>query len=485
MTVFDRAGTLAPSQLRELFLFEALNTEQLEWLSAHGWVAEIPAGSTVLAEGDPADAVVLLLDGTITLSRQVGGDDVETVRTSQVGAYAGATRSYLDTPGPQHYMASMHAITGTRLFVLTGEDFATAIRTWFPMAIHLLEGLFLGMNNTQQIVGQRQQLLALGALSAGLTHELNNPAAAAVRATASLRDRVAGMRHKLAMLAHDELDPKLLELLVDVQEEAVQAVATAPKLTTIEETEREDEISEWLDGQAVRGGWELAPIFAAAGVTPEFLDKVSAGAPAGLLEGAIRWLAYTLETELLLGEITDSVTRISSLVAAAKQYSNMDRSPHERADIHDGLESTLLMLGGKLAGIDVVTDYDHTLPPVPVYPGELNQVWTNLIDNAVQAMDGTGTLTIRTAPYGDCVQVEISDTGPGIPENVLPRIFEPFFTTKPVGQGTGLGLDISYRIVVARHGGSLTAESSPGDTRFRVVLPLTETRSGDVTPADS
>jgi signal transduction histidine kinase len=485
VTVSDRASTLAPAELRKLFLFEALNGDQLAWLSEHGWVAEIPGGSTVMAEGEPADVVVLLLDGMITLSRRVGADDVETVRTTQVGAYAGATRSYLATPGPQQYAATMRAVTDIRLFVLTGEDFGTAIRTWFPMAIHLLEGLFLGMNNTQQVLGQRQQLLALGALSAGLTHELNNPAAAAVRATASLRDRVAGMRHKLAMLAHDELDPKLLELLVDVQEEAVQAVATAPRLTAIEETEREDEIADWLDGQAVRGGWELAPIFTAAGITSEFLDKVSAGAPPGLLEGAIRWLAYTLETELLLGEITDSVTRISSLVAAAKQYSNMDRSPHERVDIHAGLDSTLIMLGGKLTGIEIVTDFDRTLPPVPVYPGELNQVWTNLIDNAVQAMDGTGTLTVRTARDGECVQIEIGDTGPGIAPNVLPRIFEPFFTTKPVGQGTGLGLDISYRIVVARHGGSLTAESAPGATWFRVRLPLTENRGTDTTATDT
>ncbi|MCW2501994.1 MAG: Histidine kinase [Actinomycetia bacterium] len=485
MTVDRRVGALSPAELRGLFLFEALTGDQLAWLAGHGWVAEVPAGSVVLSEGDPAAFVVLLLDGTITLSRRVGDDDVETVRTSQVGAYAGATRAYVEADTSQAYSASMRALTDARLFVLTGEDFGTAIRSWFPMAVHLLEGLFLGMNNTQQVLGQRQQLLALGALSAGLTHELNNPAAAAVRATAGLRTRVAGMRQKLAMLAHDELDPKLLELLVDVQEEAVQAVATAPRLSPIEETEREDEITDWLEERAVRGGWELAPIFTAAGITPEFLDKLCAGSPAGLLEGAIRWLAYTLETELLLDEISDSVTRISSLVAAAKQYSNMDRSPHERVDIHAGLKSTLMMLGGKLTGIEVVKDFDRTLPPVPVYPGELNQVWTNLIDNAVQAMDGHGTLTIRTSMYsGECVQVEISDTGPGIPEAVKGRIFEPFFTTKPVGQGTGLGLDISYRIVVARHGGALLAESQPGDTRFTVRLPLTEQRSRDVTPAD-
>ena len=282
------------------------------------------------------------------------------------------------------------------------------------------------------------------------------------------------MRTKLAMLAHDELPPKLLELLVDVQEEAVKGVATAPQLSATEEAQAEDVVGEWLEERGVSGAWELAPIFVAAGTSTEFLDRVASRSPADLLEGGIRWLAYTLETELLLGEITDSVTRISSLVSAAKQYSNMDRGPHERVDIHEGLKSTLVMLGTKLNGIEVVKDFDRTLPPVPVYAGELNQVWTNLIDNAVQAMNGSGRLTLRTSRDRDFVRVEIGDTGPGIPAELRQRIFEPFFTTKPIGQGTGLGLDISYRIVVARHGGELTVESEPGDTRFIVCLPLTE-----------
>jgi len=251
-------------------------------------------------------------------------------------------------------------------------------------------------------------------------------------------------------------------------------VPEAPRLTPLEESEREDALSDWLDDHGVPNGWELAPTFVAAGATTEFLDRVADEAPPAMLEGAVHWLTYALETELLMNEITDSVTRISSLLAAARQYSNMDRAPHERVDIHLGLKSTLVMLAGKLEGIEVVKDFDRSLPRVPVYAGELNQVWTNLIDNAVQAMDGHGTLTVRTSVDGDRVRVEIGDTGPGVPESLRQRIFEPFFTTKPVGQGTGLGLDISYRIVVGRHGGDLTVESQPGDTRFVVRLPLTE-----------
>ena len=198
----------------------------------------------------------------------------------------------------------------------------------------------------------------------------------------------------------------------------------------MQESEREDELTDWLDDHGVDRAWELAPIFVSAGTTTEFLDKLAAGAPPEMLEGAVRWLSYTLETELLLDEVNDSVTRISTLVAAAKQYSHMDRAPFERADIHDGLKSTLAMMAGKLAGLSVVKELDRTLPPVPVYGGELNQVWTNLIDNAVQAMDGSGTLTIRTSLDGDYVRVEIGDTGPGIPPELRQRIFEPFFTTK-------------------------------------------------------
>jgi signal transduction histidine kinase len=479
MTITETTERLSADELRKLFLFEKLSDEQLAWLSEHGWVIEVPGDTTLLAEGAPAEVLVILLSGAMTLSRKVGEDELEVSRTDQVGVYAGAMQSYVQDRPDQGYTGTVRVLSDARFFVLRSGDFAWMMRTWFPMAIHLLEGLFLGMRNTQRIVGQRQKLLALGALSAGLTHELNNPAAAAVRATSTLRDRVAGMRHKLAMLAHDELDPRMLGLLVDVQEDAVKAVADAPKLTALEESEREDELSDWLDEHEVSNGWELAPIFVGAGTTTEFLDKLAAAAPPAMLEGAIRWLAYTLETELLINEITDSVTRISSLVAAAKQYSNMDRAPHERADLHLGLKSTLVMLGSKLEGIEVVKDFDRSLPPVPIYAGELNQVWTNLIDNAVQAMDGHGTLTVRTSLDGDCARVEIGDTGPGVPANIRQRIFEPFFTTKPVGQGTGLGLDISYRIVAGRHGGDITVESEPGNTRFIVRLPLTERASAN------
>jgi signal transduction histidine kinase len=187
----------------------------------------------------------------------------------------------------------------------------------------------------------------------------------------------------------------------------------------------------------------------------------------------VRWLTYTIDTEMLMSEIEDSVTRISGLVAAAKQYSQLDRAPHQTADVHELLKATLVMLKAKIPpGVRVEKDFDRSLPPIPVYAAELNQVWTNLIDNALSAMDGEGQLTLRTFRENDMLIVEIGDTGPGIPADIRPRIFEPFFTTKPVGEGTGLGLDISYRIVVNKHHGDIRVETQPGDTRFQVRLPI-------------
>ncbi|HEX3825985.1 MAG TPA: ATP-binding protein [Sporichthyaceae bacterium] len=470
----DTGVRLAPEELRRLFLFEHLDDEQLAWVAERGWVSAAPAGSIVLREGDPAQVLIMLLSGSIRLTQRVGRDEVEVNRSEMVGAYAGAMRAFVKDSTAQQYTVTAQVLTDSRLFVLPAQSLVTLMETWFPMALHLLDGMFVGMRNSQETVGRREQLLALGALTAGLTHELNNPAAAAVRAAAALRERVGAMRQKLASLADDDLDRDLLRLLVDIQEEAVLAAAKAPDLSALAAAEREDEIADWMDRHGVSGGWELAPVFAAGGTTDQCLDKIASGAPPEVVEGALRWLASTLETETLLTEITDSVTRISTLIGAAKQYSHMDRTPYEPVDIHLGLKSTLMLLAGKAEGLTIVKEFDRTLPPVPAYPAELNQVWTNLIDNAIQAMGGAGTLTVRTTREDNCARVEICDTGPGVPEELRLKIFQPFFTTKPVGQGTGLGLDISYRIVVERHGGDLSVQSVPGDTRFIVRLPLTE-----------
>ncbi|MET7881619.1 ATP-binding protein [Streptomyces avermitilis] len=465
------------AELSTLFLFEKLDADQLERLCREGRVEEFEPGP-VYTEGEPATCFYVLLEGTVVLYRRVGADDVEITRSSQRGAYSGAFQAYLgDRAKAASYNGSMRVTEPSRFFVLPADTFAAIMRDWFPMAVHLLEGLFFGTKNTQQAINQRERLLALGSLSAGLTHELNNPAAAAVRATSALRERVAGMRHKLGAIAAGPYQRATLETLVELQERTAEQVAKAVPLSPLEASDREDALADWLDDHGIAGGWQLAPTFVQGGLDTDWLDQVAAAVDEGTLEGAIRWLNYTVETELLMNEIEDSTTRVSTLVGAAKQYSQLDRAPYQVVDVHELLDSTLLMLSGKIgSGTKVVKEYDRTLPRIPAYPGELNQVWTNLIDNAVAAMKengGEGTLSVRTALDRDQALVEFRDTGPGVPAEIRGRIFDPFFTTKPVGEGTGLGLDISWRIVVNKHHGSLEVRSVPGDTRFQVRLPLT------------
>ena len=255
----------------------------------------------------------------------------------------------------------------SRFFVLDASVFAELMHEWFPMAVHLLEGLFFGAKNTQQAIGQRERLLALGSLSAGLTHELNNPAAAAVRATASLRERVAGMRHKLGMIAGGRWDRTTLETLIRLQEEAAERVPKALALAPMEASDREDAITDWLDDHGVRDGWDMAPTFVAAGLDAAWLDHVSMTVDPEVLEGALRWLNYTVETELLMNEIEDSTTRISTLVGAAKQYSQLDRAPYQVVDVHELLDSTLMMLSGQDPARD--RDREGLLRGAPPDPG--------------------------------------------------------------------------------------------------------------------
>ncbi|MDG4827761.1 ATP-binding protein [Solwaraspora sp. WMMD1047] len=472
MTTSDGTDRIDRERLRSLFLFEALDDEKLGHLQEHGRVIRRDAGAWIYTEGDPAECFYVVLAGEVAMTRRVRGDEVEVSRTSQPGVYGGATQAYMSGM-KQVYPNGMRAVTDVELLVLPAQIIADAMKSWYPMAMHLLDGLFIGMQNMQTVIGERERLLALGQLSAGLTHELNNPAAAAVRATAALRDRIAAMRHKLAMIADGRLDGSKLRQLVGLQEAAVERVAKAPELSPLQVSDAEDELGDWLDDHGIAGGWELAPTLVAGGVEVAWLDQVDATVGPENLEAAVRWLTYTLDTELMMREIDDAVARISGLVGAAKQYSQLDRAPFQTVDVHVLLDATMAMFAAKIpSGVRVVKEYDRSLPAIPAYAAELNQVWTNLIDNALGAMAGEGVLTLRTGRQEDLLLVEVTDTGPGIPPEVRPRIFEPFFTTKPIGEGTGLGLDISYRIVVKKHHGDIRVESEPGRTTFRVCLPL-------------
>jgi signal transduction histidine kinase len=471
-----------PELLRSLFLFESLDDAKRRYLCEHGNTVAVDSGY-LYRQGDDASCFYVLLEGTIVMSRQVGGDDIELNRTSDRGVYIGAWNAYLGDLVQQTYDTSVRVAAPSVFFQLDAAVLREIMRDWFPMAQHLMSGLFQSFTNRQRTTSQHERLLALGSLSAGLTHELNNPAAAAVRATATLQQRVSKMREKLSALADGRLDEAALQTLIKFQDEAAERVANAPQLTALQSSDREDEISDWLDDHDVGHAFEIAATFVAAGLDADWLDLVANAAPEESLTSAIHWLYYAVDTELLMKEITDATTRISTLVDAAKQYSQMDRSPHQNADLRQLIDSTLIMLARKIPdGVKVVKDYDTTLPLVPAYAAELNQVWTNIIDNAVQAMGEQGTLTITTLRQDDFAVVTIADTGPGIPEDIQSRIFEPFFTTKPIGFGTGLGLDIAWRIVTEKHHGYLKVKSAPGHTVFVVRLPL-ETASEETPEA--
>lgn len=483
--------TCAPDELRTLFLFEALTDDQLQTLCDNGHIGVFEPGP-ICQEGDPATCFYVLLDGEVVMSKRSGGVDIETGRTSQRGVYCGAWSAYV--PGEEHlYEASVRVTKPSRFFVLDADAFAAFMQSQFPMAVHLLEGQKVGGLRQRQIIGQREKLLALGTITAGLTHQLNNPAAAISRDVANLRENVGKMRHKLAMLADGKFTPEALGVLVRMQDEVAEQVAKskAQQLTALETSDREDEIGDWLEDHGIGGGWDYAPTFVEAGLDTAWLERVDASLCdadcSATLQSAIGWLKYTIDTELSVNRIAEASKRISALLAGTKQYSQMDRAPYQSADIHELLFSTLMMFGEKLGKdgpVRVVKELDKSLPELLCYPGDLNQVWTNIIENAIQAMGGRGTLTLRTLREGEFVRVEICDDGPGIADEIIDRIFTPFFTTKAFGEGTGLGLDLAWRIVVEKHQGNLRVESRPGDTRFIVLLPLVAPAPEAPTPTE-
>lgn len=476
--------TCVRDELRTLFLFEHLSDSQLDTLCQAGSIETFPAGP-IVTEGDPATCFYVMLDGELVMSKRSGGVDIQTNRTSMRGVYFGAWSAYI--PGEEHvYEASVRLTKPSRVFVLDANAFAGFMQSQFPMAVHLLEGHKVGGRRQSQIIGQREKLLALGNITAGLTHQLNNPAAATARAVADLREGVGKMRHKLAMLADGKFTPQALRMLVTIQDEVAEQVAKNKglALTALETSDREDEMGDWLEDHDIVGAWDYAPTFVEAGLDIDWLERISAsvddalkdGEASATLQAALGWLKYTIDTELRMNEIAEASKRISALLADAKQYSQMDRGDYHSADVHELLRSTLMMFGDKIGKdkpVSLCKDLDKTLPELHCYPGDLNQVWTNIIDNAIQAMDGHGTLTLRTSRETDeMIRVEICDDGPGIPTEDINRIFTPFFTTKPFGEGTGLGLDLAWRIVVEKHHGDLRVQSKPGDTRFIVLLPL-------------
>jgi signal transduction histidine kinase len=327
---------------------------------------------------------------------------------------------------------------------------------------------------------QHGKLISLGSMAAGLAHELNNPAAAIGRSAAEARGAFQEASEKAAELGGLSLTEEQRSFVAGLPREVGQRSGTT--LDSLEVSDLEDELAMWMEDHGVEEGWEISPTLVGAGLDMAWLERLAERVPEEALGGVLGWLRATMVGSELLREIEDGSERISELVGAIKRYTHMDKATSKKVDVHEGLNSTLIMLGHKLkkGDVEVVRDYEKDLPHVCGRAGELNQVWTNLIDNAIDAVDGKGRITVRTASENGRVLVEVSDDGPGIPDAVRKRIFEPFYTTKDVGEGTGLGLDISYRVVVEDHKGDIRVLSEPGDTRFQVRLPVDDAGNAEM-----
>jgi signal transduction histidine kinase len=452
-------------ELRGILLFAGLTDEQLGDLIEDSTEVPIEPGVALFHEGEPADFWWVLVDGAISLHRQIGREDTVMGKMDVPGRWAGGFRAW-DEHGV--YLATGRGIAEGRVLRVPADVLRDRIDQWFPLGGHLIKGVYGTARAIESTARQRDALITLGTLAAGLAHEINNPAAAAARSVSSLDTACTSLLSALGGLAAGQITAAQFTAL-DALRVELRAGTAAPD--PVDLADAENTISDWLDRHGVEQDWLIAPPLAAAGADVEWCSR-AAEVLGDALEPGLEWVASTLAVSTLLGEVKESTRRISELVAAVRSYSQMDRGSIQTIDVTEGIESTLVMLGHKLRdGIEVIRSYAADVPRIDAYAGELNQVWTNLIDNAVDAMAGVGTLRITTRADGDRVVVEFTDTGPGMPPEVAARAFEPFYTTKDVGKGTGLGLDIAQRIVAEHHGGTITITSRPGETTVSVRLP--------------
>jgi signal transduction histidine kinase len=453
--------------LRPLALLDGLSDDQLRDLLAAGDVVRFGPGEELFREAQPADHWWVLLDGSISLVRRIGPEETSVAVMDSPGKWAGGFRAW-DAHGV--YLATGRGAAPGRVLRVPADRLRDCASAWFPLGVHLLQGMAQTARRIESVARQREALVALGRLAAGFAHEINNPASAATRAVDALAETGEALQSALRRLSDNSISPEQLGAL-DIMRREIQVPVVA--LNPMAVADAEDALSDWLADHGVQKDWLIAPPLAAAGLDVAWCERAAVLLGDDLLEPGLEWIASSLSMEALQAEVKESTGRISQLVAAIKSYSQLDRASVQRTDLTEGLESTLVMLASRFGpGVTVVRDYDPDLPRIEAMAGELNQVWTNLIENALDAMGGGGTLRVTTGRVGEGVVVEIADTGPGMTEEVRAHAFDPFYTTKAIGKGTGLGLDIARRIVVDRHGGDITIESGPGDTVVRVRLPL-------------
>jgi signal transduction histidine kinase len=437
-----------------------------------GEPVSLRAGEILIKQGDLGDSAYVVIKGEFEIQKQAGQSLIK-IDIRNPGDVVGEMA--LLSQGPRN--ATVIAKTDSETLRIPKEAFENLLSSSTTAALAVLHWVMARLLQNEVLLHQQERMAALGTMSAGLAHELNNPAAAAQRSAAELNKtlvRLQVLTHQIEATAFRENQTSWLD---DFMREASRRFSAPVKLEALERIELVDQLQEWLEANGVDSAWEFAPALVNFGWKIEELEKLKGSA---FFDLSIQWLGIGCLTLGLLSEVQQATERVSQIVRAMKSYTYLDQAPLLEVDVHEGLENTLVIMQHKLKqGVTVKREYSPNLPRIEAYASELNQVWTNIIDNAVDAMNGKGEISLRTYAEDNQVIVEITDNGPGIPTEIQSRIFDPFFTTKEPGKGTGLGLNISHDIVANRHHGQLLLESQPGRTKFRVVLPVKIGKQGN------
>ena len=418
-----------------------------------------------MKQGEPGDSAFVVVSGAFEIQKQ-SGQSIIKIDVRNAGDVLGEMALLSSTTRT----ATVMAVTDSETLCISKGVFENLLSTSSTAALAVLNWVMARLSQNDALLHQQERMAALGTLSAGLAHELNNPAAAAQRSASLLKESQAKwlvLTHEIEARAFQE---NQTDWLNDFMQDAAQRFKSPVKLDALDKIDLVDQLQEWLEANGVESAWELSPAMVNFGWDAESLESIKAST---FFELSIRWLGAGCVMTELLSEVQETTSRLSQIVKAMKAYTYLDQAPLLEVDLHEGLENTLVIMQHKIKqGVTVKREYTKDLPHIEAYASELNQVWTNIIDNAVDAMDGNGQIILRTYEDHNDVVVEIIDNGPGIPEDVQSRIYEPFFTTKPPGKGTGLGLHISHDIIANRHHGQLLVESKPGETKFKAVLPV-------------
>jgi len=451
--------------LRKSPLFQGLSDDELQQLMDMAEPVSLRAGDILIKQGDPGDSAYVVIKGEFEIQKQSGQSLIK-IDVRNPGDVVGEMA--LLSRGPRN--ASVISKTDSETLRIPQEAFEKLLSSSSTAAMAVLHWVMARLTQNESLLHQQEKMAALGTMSAGLAHELNNPAAAAQRSASELNKTLIKwqvLTHQIEATVFRENQTGWLD---DFMKEASRRYESPVKFEALEKIDLVDQLQAWLEANGIESAWELAPAMVNFAWKSESLEKLK---DKSFFQLAIQWLGTGCLMMGLLSEVQQTTERLSQIVRAMKSYTYLDQAPLLEVDVHEGLENTLVIMQHKLKqGVTIKRDYSPNLPRIEAYASELNQVWTNIIDNAIDAMNGRGEISLRTYAEEDHVNVEITDNGPGIPENIQARIFEPFFTTKPPGHGTGLGLHISHDIIANRHHGQLLVQSKPGETKFKVVLPV-------------